>query len=115
MSYPQQPGHPFQPGRPAPSGYDVPPAGYGPYPPYPPGPHAWYVGRPTNAMAIVCLVFGVLRLFWLGSVLALVLGYVARSQIRQTGEGGDGLAVAGIVLGRIGIGFLAIGMFFAAL
>jgi hypothetical protein len=31
----------------------------------------------------------------------LVLGIVARRQIRQTGEEGDGLALAGIIIGAI--------------
>jgi hypothetical protein len=31
----------------------------------------------------------------------LVLGVVARRQIRQTGEQGDGLALAGIIVGGI--------------
>jgi hypothetical protein len=31
----------------------------------------------------------------------LVLGVVARRQIRQTGEAGDGLALAGIIIGGI--------------
>ena len=31
----------------------------------------------------------------------MILGIVARKQIRQTGEDGDGLALAGIVVGGI--------------
>ena len=39
----------------------------------------------------------------MASILALVFGYVARSQIRQRGEAGSGMATAGIVLGWIGV------------
>src|SRR5256885_6126540 len=40
------------------------------------------------------------------SILALIFGYVARSQIRQRGQSGDGMAIAGIVLGWIGVATL---------
>ena len=105
------PGYPPPPGY-APPGYP-PPAGPGAgYPP--PGQYAnWGPGgfgvataQGTNGMAIASLVLGVLWLYWLGSVLALVFGYVARSQIRRTGQQGAGLALAGIILGWIGVAFL---------
>jgi hypothetical protein len=41
-------------------------------------------------------------------VLALAFGYIAKNQIRDRGEGGSGMATAGIVLGWIGVGFLAL-------
>jgi hypothetical protein len=90
----------------------VPPAPQHPYPyayPYP------YVPRPTNGMAIASMVLGILWIYWIGSILALVFGYVARSQIRRTGQGGDGMAVAGIVLGWVGVFVLSAGLFVALL
>ena len=44
----------------------------------------------------------------LGSVLAIVLGAIAHSQIKASGGqvGGDGLAKAGIILGCVGVGLL---------
>jgi hypothetical protein len=54
------------------------------------------------------MVLGILWIYWIGSVLALVFGYIAKNQIRQRGEGGGGMATAGIVLGWIGVGFLVI-------
>jgi hypothetical protein len=65
-----------------------------------------------NGMAIASLVLGVFWLYWIGSVLALVFGYLARKQIAERGEDGDGLAIAGIVLGWVGLGVLAIGVVF---
>jgi hypothetical protein len=59
-------------------------------------------------MAVASMIVGILWLYWIGSILALIFGYVARGQIRRTGEGGGGMAVAGIVLGWIGIGLLVI-------
>jgi len=54
------------------------------------------------------MVLGIVWLYWIGSVLALVFGYVARRQIRERGDNGDGMAIAGIVLGWIWIGLLVI-------
>jgi hypothetical protein len=41
----------------------------------------------------------------IGSVLAIVFGFIARSQIRASGgrQGGDGLAIAGLILGFLGV------------
>lgn len=43
-------------------------------------------------------------MYWIGSVLALVFGYIAKKQIAQRNESGAGMATAGIVLGWIGVG-----------
>jgi hypothetical protein len=69
----------------------------------------------TNGMAIASLVLGILWLYWVGSILALVFGYSAKKQIDASSgkETGRGLAVAGIVLGWVGIGFLVIGIIVA--
>lgn len=52
--------------------------------------------RGTNTMAILALVFA-----FLVAPLGIVFGVIARKQIRQTGEGGAGLAKAGLILGII--------------
>jgi hypothetical protein len=89
---------PGAPGYPPP-GY--PPAGYGPPGYAPPGyapqgypPVAW--GRPTNTMAILALVMA-----FVFAPAGVILGIVARKQIRRTGEDGAGLALAGIIVGGI--------------
>ena len=69
----------------------------------PPQPAGSAVPPPINGLAIASLIFGILWLFWLGSILALIFGYLARKQIRERGAGGDNLALAGIVLGWVGI------------
>ena len=38
----------------------------------------------------------------------MIFGHVALNQIKRTGQGGRGLAIAGIVLGYIGIALLLI-------
>jgi len=63
------------------------------------------VRRRTNSLAVASLVCGLAQPFLgLTTIPAIVLGYVARGQIRRTGEDGNGLATAGLVLGWIGIG-----------
>jgi Domain of unknown function (DUF4190) len=69
-----------QPQVPSPPQY-----GYG----YPPPPR-----RPTNSMAVAALITALLV-----PPVGVVLGVLARNQVRQTGEDGDGLALAGIVIG----------------
>jgi hypothetical protein len=59
------------------------------------------------------MVLGILWLYWIGSILALVFGYVAKKQIRERGDAGGGMATAGIVLGWVGVGILAVGLVFA--
>ena len=84
-----------------------------PPPPYPPQVYPGYPAAPvqkagTNGFSIASLVLGIIWLYWIGSILALVFGYVAKSQIDRTGgvQGGRGMAIAGIVLGWIGVGVL---------
>lgn len=85
-------------------------------PPPPPYAYAPAPSRGTNGMAVASMVLGILWLYWIGSVLALIFGYVALSQIKATGgtQGGRGMAIAGIVLGWIGLGLLLIGLIAAA-
>lgn len=64
----------------------------------------------TNGMAIASLVLGIVWIYWIGSILALVFGYVALRQIRDANgwQQGRGMAIAGIVLGWIGVGTLTL-------
>jgi hypothetical protein len=55
-------------------------------------------------LSIASLVLGILWILGLGSILALIFGYVGLGQIRRRDEGGRGLAIAGIVLGWVGVG-----------
>ena len=64
------------------------------------------VQKSTSGLAIASMVLGILWIYWLGSILALIFGYIAKGQINQSGgrQGGKGMAIAGIVLGWIGVG-----------
>jgi hypothetical protein len=57
----------------------------------------------TNGLAIAALVCGILWGFGLLAIAAIILGVIARKQIAERGEGGSGLATAGIVLGALGV------------
>jgi hypothetical protein len=97
-SYSQDPYSSPASGAPS-SGQPYPPPAYGQqqqygqsYPPPYGGPQA----ATTNTLAILALVFA-----FVFSPAAIVLGHMAKKQIRQTGEQGEGLATAGLWLGYI--------------
>jgi hypothetical protein len=66
------------------------------YPPY-----AYGAAAPrTNVLAIISLVASCVGLvFPLGYIAGVVMGHIALSQIKRTGEGGRGLALAGVIVG----------------
>jgi hypothetical protein len=87
--------YPGQPASVAPSGY-----GYGGYP-------APVPMRGTNGLAIASLVVSLAGVILLGGIPAVagaIMGHFARRQIRTRGEDGDGLALAGMIVGYIGFG-----------
>jgi uncharacterized protein DUF4190/uncharacterized protein DUF1707 len=59
----------------------------------------------TSQLAIASLLCGIFQFpFWLVSgIPAIVLGHMARREIRRTGQQGAGLAMTGLVLGYIGL------------
>ena len=68
-----------------------------------PSPPVAYAKPGYNGLAIASLVLGILWLFGFGSLLALIFGLVALGQINKTGQEGKGLAIAGSILGAIGV------------
>lgn len=61
--------------------------------------------RAVNSLAVASLICGLAEVPTLGvsALPAVILGIRARQQIRQTGERGSGLAVAGLILGWTGV------------
>lgn len=59
----------------------------------------------TSPLAIASLLCGIFQFpFWFVSgIPAIVLGHMARREIRRTGQQGAGLAMIGLVLGYIGL------------
>jgi hypothetical protein len=64
----------------------------------------------TNGLAVASLVCGLMEVFTLGitAIPAVILGHVARGQIRRNGERGDAMATTGLVLGWLGIAFFVL-------
>jgi hypothetical protein len=131
MSYPQQPGNWQDPSWPASQSYGDPayqqpgyqqpgyqepgyqqpaypgsgaPASPG-YPYIAPAPH-------TNGLAIASLVVSLASIVLCGlpAIVGAILGHVARRQIRERGEAGDGMALAGIIVGWIVFGLSVVGI-----
>src|SRR5437879_1095480 len=63
------------------------------------GPPAPATPRSTNGLAIAAMVLGIVWVYWIGSILALIFGYIAKGQINESAgrQGGKGMAIAGIV------------------
>jgi len=91
-SYPPQPSS-MPPSTPPP--YQPPYGQPQPVPPQQPG---------TNVMAILSLI-GAFVLAPLG----IIFGYIAKKQIKETGEQGEGLANVGLILGYIFTGLAVLG------
>jgi hypothetical protein len=70
-----------------------------------PAPPPVYVGQ-TEGLAIAALITGVVGI----PVVPLVLGVMARNRIRESGglKTGNGLAIAGIVIGAVQLAILVI-------
>jgi hypothetical protein len=66
--------------------------------------------RETNGSATVSVLLGVLWLAGIGSVLAIIFGYRARREIKNSGgsQKGSTLATVGIVLGWVGVAMLVV-------
>lgn len=60
--------------------------------------------KETSALALTSLISGILGwtvLPWLGSIVAIITGHMARKEIRENPatKEGDGLALAGLIMG----------------
>ena len=84
-------------------------------PQYPPQyPQQYATTVPNNGMGVASLVLGILGLVlwfffgWILSIIAVILGHVAKSQIDKSNgtQQGRGMAIAGLVMGWIGVGAL---------
>lgn len=75
-----------------------PPAGY----------HPPYTHPETNIFAILAIVLA----FFTG-ILGIVFGHIARHQIKRTGQAGNGLALAGLIVGYVWVAFTILAMIWA--
>ena len=70
---------------------------------------------PTSTLAIVSLVSAILGFTFvpvIGTIVALITGYMARSETRSVPPraSGDGMATAGIIMGWVQVGLFVIGI-----
>jgi hypothetical protein len=76
------------------------------YPGHPPTIYYAQVGR-TSGLAIASMVLGIVWVYWIGSILAVIFAHIALSQMgKDETIRGRGMAIAGLVLGYVGIGLL---------
>ena len=142
-SYPPVPPTPAadQPAQPAPGAYPPPaqgaypppaygsPAGsapaygatpaYGSAPAYGAAP-AYGYGAPakTNTLAIVSLIASIsafVILPFIGSVVGVITGHMSLNQLKTNGEQGRGMALAGTIVGWVGLGLAILGTIAAIL
>lgn len=63
--------------------------------------------RPTNGLAIATLVLGICGF----ALIPVIMGHIALKQIRERGDGGAGLAIAGLILGYLALaGYVIVGI-----
>jgi hypothetical protein len=120
----QAPAAPPAPGAYPPPAYASPPQygaapAYGAQPPYgaaqPYGAPAYtpYPAPPkTNALAIVSLItsiVGIVLIPFLGSLAGVITGHISLKQLKTNGENGRGMALAGTIIGWVGLAFAVIG------
>jgi Domain of unknown function (DUF4190) len=55
--------------------------------------------RPFNVLSIIAFVLSIVGV----SLVGVILGHIALSQLKRTGERGRGFAIAGLIIGYVGI------------
>jgi hypothetical protein len=122
MSYGQQPGNWSDQSWPNPNQPYSDPGYQGQYPGYPqsavpasPGYGYGYQApapmRQTNGLAIAAMVVSLASIVVCGfpAIVGAIMGHVARRQIRERGEDGDGMALTGVIVGWIVFALTIIG------
>ena len=59
--------------------------------------------KDNTGLAVASLVLGIVWVFWIGSILAVIFGHMALKKSKDN----KGLAIAGLVLGYVGVATLA--------
>ena len=105
--------------QPSGGGYQPQGGGYRPPGGYPP-PYGGYQPPPpsagTNGLAIaslVCSLIGWVVCPFVAEIVGVIFGFVALGQIKQSGQGGRGLALAGIIIGGMAVVLGVLGLILA--
>lgn len=75
--------------------------------------HGTYVTtQKTNVLAIVSMIVSILGAIWvlpgIGSLAGAIMGHISLNQLKTSGEKGRGMALAGVIVGWIGLGIMAL-------
>lgn len=105
---PQYPGAPQYPGTPGAA-----PQYPGAAPQYAGYPYGAYPTVKTNTLAILSLIGAILGFIWvlplIGSLAGAIMGHISLNQIKRSGEKGRGMAMAGVIVGWVGLGLVILG------
>lgn len=106
-AYPAQ--HPVQQYPGAAPTYAAAPYGYGAYAP----------AQKTNALAVVSMIASILGAIWvlpfIGSLAGAIMGHISLNQLKTSGDKGRGMALAGVIVGWVGFGFIMLVILFFVL
>ena len=112
---------------PAQGAYPPPPYGaapaaaptYGTAPAYGAAPGYGYGAQPkTNTLAIVSLIASIASFIivpFVGSIVGVITGHMSLHQLKTSGEQGRGMALAGTIVGWVGLGLALLGIIAAIL
>ncbi|MFK4837032.1 DUF4190 domain-containing protein, partial [Microbacterium sp. ZW T2_14] len=92
---------------------------YGTAPAYGAAPGYGYGAQPkTNTLAIVSLIASIASFIivpFVGSVVGVITGHMSLNQLKTSGEQGRGMALAGTIVGWVGLGLAILGIIAAIL
>lgn len=79
-------------------------------PPVMPYGYGGYAPRKTNGLAVASMILSILGIIWvlpfIGSLIGVIMGHISLGQVKRTGEGGRGMALAGVIVGYVGIAII---------
>ena len=64
-------------------------------------------------ISLIASIVGIVILWGIGSIAGVICGHISLSQIKKTGEQGRGMAIAGLIVGYVGIVLAIIGVIVA--
>lgn len=69
---------------------------------------------PTNTLAILSMIASIVGFFTFAifAIGGVIMGHISLNQIKRTGENGRGMALAGLIIGYVAIGFWALLLLF---
>lgn len=108
-------------GAPQPPQYGAPQSPYGSAPQYPQSPYgaaqpygAYAAVPKTNVLAVLSMIASIVGALWIlpfiGSLAGVIMGHISLKQLSTSGEKGRGMALAGVIVGWIGLALTVLGV-----